>query len=190
MNGHSKLIEQDYFEMLEHVFENAPTTWEKCLHSSSRCYMELQYYIFLRGNIKSGGMKCPVTFIENINIMFLPLSPDVNLPTCHFPFTHNTLRFLWMHETPVSSALYTLDAGKLYFSVNSVNILKKRSTWGLLKPTALIRLVDCGVLKTISGCLFLNPLKKSLPAILFSLLNRCSIFKSSAKSYTSLKIQT
>ena len=44
--------------------------------------------------------------------MFLHLSPNVNLPSCSFPFTDNTLRFLLMHETAVLSALYILDAGK------------------------------------------------------------------------------
>jgi len=62
---------------------------------------------FFVGKMNIGGVKWTVAFIGNITVTLWPLSAVVSSPTCFFfPFTDNTLSFLWTVETPVSSALY------------------------------------------------------------------------------------
>lgn len=72
--------------------------------------------ILFLGKIKRGGIKWPHTLIANINVIFRPLSPEVNLPTCFFPLVEITFSFLCTVETPVSSALCIPEPGNLYLS--------------------------------------------------------------------------
>lgn len=125
---------------------------------------------FFLGKISIGAMNTPVALMQQTAVMVKPFSALVAFPTCFKPFGDkiDSLCF-WTVLSPVSSILKILP-GSIPSESTLPKFSKNRLTSERLKPIILDMLVDSGICKLRSGCLFRNPRNQSPPADLFSLL--------------------